>query len=617
MAIVKKYDGIYTTVYQATVDQVAKDRHTVADASFPELKEQDFASEEEYKKALQKQYQAIREEEYKYVVQNETLKAFNVSYGNNQYRNTRCENKEAWNGYQGTMTDSCFVRTEEIAKKSDGHAPGNWCCAISATSMTAQISGKMGYDGKDNLIQPKSRIVNGSYGRKNNPGAAGYLNELDSIPLAYRINNKDVGKAPTLNEAIKQGTIKVGDEFSIATGKATTHSTGCHAMVLAGVQYGEDGKTVVSYTLQGNNPPTLKQVDANDPDYYGNRKVVCVTKTNQWVKDKDAEKTKDMSAEDLQKEIAASRQKISSTIDDIKEAETEYIQNKRYNKPIVAPCQKIDKDGKPFIQMDAIGKTDGYGEHYNEAAEELHKEAIKCQEEQIVLSAERENAQKEAELKEREAAVEQKEKEYTEKKDKFLEFHPEKEEVLAQTDQERREKIGTPETPEPVAVPPVVETQDFEQRKKNAMERKDALEKKECEIEDREFNVTNREADLAIEVANTPKTKEEKKAEKEAQKAQQNAPKEEKTTEVTAPQATNDGEPTGKVVGIRIRQQADFKDAYFDASVKENTQVEAAQKENERIFEQQKKAQQSNTQTPPQTTRTVHINNLLDIKRQR
>ena len=569
MPVSPKYEGNYTTVYQATVDQVARDRHIIADNSFPKLKREDFASDDAYREALVAQYQAIREQEYAYVVQNESMKAFNEAYGNNQKQNTRCENQQSWDGYPKTKVDSCFNRTQHIAQTSDGYVPGNWCCAISATSMTAQISGKMGYDGKDNLIQPKSRLFDGKHvGPKNNPGAAQFLNQLDSIPPEYRIPNKtEKLNGQTLNQAIKQGLVKVGDAFSIKTGEGTQTSTGCHAMVLTDIQYAADGKTIVSYTLQGNNPPTLKQVDANAPDSYGKKKLVCVTKTNQWLKDQDAQKIKGMSTEKLQEEIAAARQRVSATIDEMQTMEAEYAKNKRYGKPPVRPCKKIDANGKPYIKNDAIGKTDGFGAHYNEAAEALHQRAENLRDEQIVLRVEQENAAKEAELKKREEEILKKENEYERKKAEFLAEHPDKEEEINQKDKERVENTGTPEHPEAVEIPPVTESQDWEERKRNAMARKDALAKKEDELGDREFNVNERDLEFALVRRETPLTKAEKKKAKEDKKAIE-----------------------------RTQTNGTFKTARTDAVVTAHDETTAARAENERIATQQQKMSQ---QQPP------------------
>lgn len=537
-----RYEKNYTTVYKATVSQVAKDRHIIADNSFPKLKREDFTSDDAYREALVAQYQAIRAQEYSYVVQNESMKAFNVAYGNNQRKKSRCENQQSWNGYPQTSVDSCFNRTKEIAKTSDGYVPGENCCAISATSLTAQISGKMGYDGQNNLIKPKSRIIGGSVGPRNNPGAAKYLNQLDSIPPECRISYKDEAKAPTLNEAVKKGIIKVGDEFSIRTGEARGNiTTGCHAMVLADIQYAADGKTVISYTLQGNNPPTLKQVDVQKPDYYGSRKLVCVTKTNDWIRTQDAKKINGMSAEQLQEEIAATRQRLSATIDEIQATETEYVQNKRYAQP--APN---------------IGRTDGYGKHYNEVAEALHQKAENLRDDRLLLKIEQENAAKEAELKKREEEILKKENEYERKKAEFLAEHPDKEEEINQKDKERVENTGTPEHPEAVEIPPVTESQDLEERKRNAMARKEALAKKEDELGDREFNVNERDIEFALVRRETPLTKAEKKKAKEEKKAIE-----------------------------RTQTNGTFKTARTDAVVTAHDETTAARAENERIANQQ------------------------------
>ena len=623
MATKSKYEENYTTVYEATVNQVAKDRHEIANLSFPELREEDFPpaidDKNPYKDALVAQYLAIREYEYNLVVQNESMKAFNEAYGNNQKQNTRCENQQSWDGYPQTKVDSCFNRTQHIAQTSDGYVPGSWCCAISATSMTAQISGKMGYDGKDNLIQPKSRLFDGKHvGPKNNPGAAQFLNQLDSIPPEYRIPNKNEKlNGQTLNQAIKQGLVKVGDAFSVKTGEGTQTSTGCHAMVLTDIQYAADGKTIVSYTLQGNNPPTLKQVDAQKPDYYGSRKLVCVTKTNQWLKDQDAQKINGMSTEKLQEEIAAARQRVSATIDEMQTMEAEYAKNKRYGKPPVRPCKKIDANGKSYIKNDAIGKTDGFGAHYNEAAEALHQRAENLRDEQILQQLEKENAEREAALKKREAETKKKEDEYEREKIDFLKAHPEKDEEIKQKDKERAENTGTPENPEPTEIPPVTDSQDIEERKRNAMARKEALAKKEEELDDRDYNVSDRSSELLLIRQETPLTKEEKKAKKNqkdskkviAQNEQQRAKLKASmkkgeieaddmaTGEKVAPeaQAVITEEDEKKKALAHAEGRGAFKGARADAKVDEHTAIQE-------ISQPQRTSAQTKEQTTVQAT---------------
>ena len=266
------------TIYGATVTRATKDRHTLADISFEALKRENFPSDDAYRTALEQQYRAMREQEYLYVVQDEALKAYNVSSGANKKAGRRVENDQAWQGYASVegVRDTSWCRTVDLAQGCSASAPGRWCCAISASSLTMQISGEMGYDGDQNLIKPKSRIVryNGqsTCGNKNSPGVAGNIHLMDSIPEEYRISYENSSRKPTLNEAVKQGILNVGDEFAIETGQATENTSGCHAMVITDIKRDADGH-VTHYTIQANNPPCLKTIDANHPSEIGRAHV--------------------------------------------------------------------------------------------------------------------------------------------------------------------------------------------------------------------------------------------------------------------------------------------------------------------------------------------------------
>jgi len=515
------YKKNYTPIQQATVDQMKTTRQTDLEFSFPTLKETDFPSHEAYEKALREQYLALREKEYNLVVQREAVAAFNVSYGANKAAEDRKENWNAWDGYSANPaeaytkrpTDSCFDQTYRIATECDGHVSPAWCCAISATSMTAQISDCMGYTGKDNLIQPKSRCLkdkNGKYildkdGNKlvtprNNPNAADSLNKFDSIPPEYRINYDNVATAPTLNDAVKNGIIQVGDEFSIKTGEGNGITTGCHAMVLADVQYAADGKTVTSYTLQGNNPPTLQVINPNDPNEigpnaksYAKRKVVCVTKTNQWIKDKDAAAIKGKSAEDLQQMIAQERDKTAQTIDRLHQAETTYVTNKNYQKPPAYHTTKIDKERKTYrsASPEAVGRTDGFGAQYNElAAPQPHTQEL-----QDILNKERELAEREQKLAQTEQRIAREEEAQKRAEENFIKEHPAYAPLLAEQKENRYPPIFTPD---PVTIPPESSSTDLEERRRRIAEREKALDDKEqIELANRNANLLTTSSDLA------------------------------------------------------------------------------------------------------------------------
>ena len=338
-------------------DEMAQYRLDDLHYSFPELKPEDFANDDAYRVALLEQYRELRRQEFRYVVSNEAMKAYNVASEANADKCQRVENtvNGAWGGYgqKPDARDSSFVNVPGMVKVGGTPNQGQ-SCAISANALVLKISDEMGYTGKNNLIVPKSRLVTDKQGRavgvssKNNLSVAAYIHLQDSIPPEYRVSYTDKSNKPSLNEAIKQGIVGEGDEISLVTGKATNITSGCHAMVIVDVQKDASGK-VVSYTLQGNNPPCLKTVNANSPDYYGKCPLNSAVRVSKWIDDKIYREIPDnMSSSELADKVVQAKEKVSIVTDRLHSTEAHYAEKKHYN------------DRVP------VGRSDGFGEHYNE-----------------------------------------------------------------------------------------------------------------------------------------------------------------------------------------------------------------------------------------------------------
>ena len=350
-----------------TVERIAVLRQQEIAATFPTIDRDTYASEGEYREALIKQYQALRQKEFEYTVKDETLMGYLIPAQGNIAAQQRCHNLETWRGFpelkdQTLVADSCYSRVTEIVSKSHSNPGPNGgnCCAISSNALIAQISGEMGYDDEQNLIQPKPRQE-----AQNNPNGAAWIERLDSIPEQYRISPQKLRQAypegVTLNTAIKDGVIKAGDEISIKTGTPENGGTGCHAMVIAGVQKNESGQ-VIGYDLQCNNPPCLKHIDARNPDYYGSKPLNSAVRVNDWINDKiKAEATAEMPTEELEKMVSERKEILSEKINKMKEHEQTLIADGR--------CTVTH-----YVKGRALNNIDGYCAQYNAQEASLQAE---------------------------------------------------------------------------------------------------------------------------------------------------------------------------------------------------------------------------------------------------
>ncbi len=615
-----------TVIDKSTVDQVHTDRKTELDILYPELKREDFASDAEYRQALVAQYKAMRQKEYGYVVQNEAMKAYTVFSDANKNAGRRVENEKAWNGYRNNKnaSDTCITRAPVINKATNGPQNGSFaCCAITGASMTSQISGKMGYDGKNNLIQPKSRYnSSGEVTNKNNIVSAAEIDNLQSIAPQYRFRPS---KPITLSQAVKNGSVGIGDEISIRIKQPQDNTTsGCHAMVIVDIQR-DKNNNVVSYTLMANNPPCLQVVDANSPnDKYGSKNLHCAVRTSKWIGDKiNGEIGQNESIESIEKKVAAERRKLQNLTDDMYRTETNYVAGKHYN----------DKT--------KLASSTGFGSVYNKKAGELHQ--VTENERQIA-----ENRRQEQELAQREALLREREEQCDAEIAAFLAQHPQYSQNL-QT---------TLTNGQCIIIPEETTSRDVAKRAENVAARSEALRQKKEELDQREQDLNASEANLkqakaeaqirqkqtettdektkqSTQTTQAPKpeqtTQKEKKDQKKEQKKPQDKSNSKKTPAVVPlsdkkqnepeqtpavvplsdqkqnkPQQTpavvplsdkkqNKPQQTPAVVPVegenRRQQKADFKEEHFNGEVDGHQKTSEAKKENARIAAQKEEAQ--------------------------
>ena len=321
----------------------------------------DYESEQAYMDAMLKDYEMLRRKEYEYMVLNECTKVYNLAMdGGNNFH----ENDNVWYGYQDyinaaataeertrreqQVADSAISRSHELAslsfsgRKDDRSIQkGWWCCAITSASLVAQFSGKMGYDGEQNLIQGKKR--GGGHARdiesstNNIPYAFG-IAKCESVPLECRYFPEP---SKTLNQAILDGEIGIGDSVGLHTASSRENwwdaGNDGHAITIAAIEYGDDG-SVKSYTYQCNNSRALVTVDPNRPTGYGGYYIANALNTGQWMDGKigaEIEDLRNKSPEELRAFLEAQLGRTQGVITDLQATEI-YGNNHGYNRGISA-----------------------------------------------------------------------------------------------------------------------------------------------------------------------------------------------------------------------------------------------------------------------------------------
>lgn len=332
--------------------------------NIPVKTKKDFESEEAYKDYLLKSYENLRQAEYGYTVRNETMKVYNLACDGSNTTGKK-DNQLVWDGYKAYIAaaktpEEKKRRTEQVKDCAMSRAPAMGgmcmlgsenrivmpradlhCCAITSSAVTAQISGKMGYDGKDNLVVPEYRGKNP--GARNNIVAAAFISKADSIRTHQQYIPEMIPAKPktakekTLSERVRSGELGIGDSFAIkVSGSAGNTSTGNHAMVIADVIKDDNGK-VTSYVLQANNSHCLKTINVNDrSNYYGSKMVTDIVKTHEFVNgkiEKEQENLKNLPLAELEAKVVEQRGKTERVIADL--AVTEQYNAKRgYNRGI-------------------------------------------------------------------------------------------------------------------------------------------------------------------------------------------------------------------------------------------------------------------------------------------
>lgn len=316
------------------IEQMAVYRKDELETHNRELKAENFANEAEYREALISQYENLRREEYRYTVQNEALKAYNLTCDG---RNAGVKENNAWDAYaehpgivaqhtehadsaqvqqfpkicEGMRISGKAMNNHKNIDKKTGQVKsvGAYSCAITASAMQMQISDKMGYCGRDNIIQPS----------KTTPLASA---ELAATCVDKKYQQQGDGKA-TLNDMVMQGKVGVGDEISIVSANGATVKTasGKHSMTVAAINRNDNGE-VMSYVLQANNVCVYETIYPNDKDKnsHGKRVVYNTVKTHEWADDKitkEAKGLENLSTEKLAQKINEQRSKTEAVIDNL------------------------------------------------------------------------------------------------------------------------------------------------------------------------------------------------------------------------------------------------------------------------------------------------------------
>ena len=275
-------------------------------------------NEQAYQDLLLSEYYRQRELQYYLIVQNETQKVYNLSEAGRSLGFT--ENQGVWNGYERCPSLQAQVSNCAVSRiPSIGHTinpsftSGTACCAITSTAIQAQICGAMGYDGKDNIIQPK----------KWEPLALAteqcYHTKI-SEKYAHDGDNKP------LNQLIKEGKIGIGDEVSICSSDS---DSGGHAITIADIQYDSNG-TPKSYTYHSNNNRHFATMDISSKSWPGGERVLNYLNTEKYWQDVRNNEylqlacdisTGKISTEELEKKVQDTANRTKEIINDTRNTE--------------------------------------------------------------------------------------------------------------------------------------------------------------------------------------------------------------------------------------------------------------------------------------------------------
>lgn len=314
------------------VNSTAQKRHQELTADYPELKKENYASEEEYKQALINQYGKLKQQRYEYTCYNEGAKAYNFTREvtkDTSCGGTKAMNAEIWSGCERYLSkhpdmkeqfnDSCYARVVPSVTNTLQNTKSTTmnCCAVSSKSLVSKISAEMGYDGKDNFVTPQH-------------GSKAYLHRAAN-GIINDAEYKDYKEQGNLWDLIDKGKIGPGDMYCIRTSQnATNTTTGYHAKTVVAVERDANGK-LISYTTHGNNNTDFSVVTART------NTVVNAVSTNKWMAGKikeEQQKMQQMDVAEIKAMVADEKQKTNGVIDNLRSTESNLFNGKNNIKAI-------------------------------------------------------------------------------------------------------------------------------------------------------------------------------------------------------------------------------------------------------------------------------------------
>jgi hypothetical protein len=388
--------------------------------NFPELKREDFNTDDEYLKALQQQYIDIRKQEYEYVCMQQSYETYLAS---------RCVNDQDCRAVMFSSVSSVagsyynFVDEEEpssfddledledsrytISKvQSDSTAVNNAAryvyachkvdspqkttktahCAMTALRILTGVSNRLGYVDADNFAYGAMDGANAGLIHGRNAGTGKIVKNFAIKKGKYSVQQK--GKR--LKDLILSGQIGPGDVISIGADNGSNDPekvSGYHALTVASVNRDENGE-IVSYTLMDNNGGDVRtRLQVHDINGDFGRKTVLYTKTHQWANDMFEQEIQGKTSEDLQQMIAQTRNYMcEDLLIDLARNECTLLCDETY----LTTCGKTLKgvDRKSELQTQQIEFRTFYSKQYADLMEMGLAEIEKMKEAEIAAGLE-------------------------------------------------------------------------------------------------------------------------------------------------------------------------------------------------------------------------------------
>lgn len=319
-------------------DKVAEShqlRTAYMDNKFPELKESDFSSHEEYMSSLRKQYAEMRSYEWEMVCQQETLDMYNISKNPNVN-----PNRATWSGKFDDNTNYCASDSTYVTQ---GHIPGvsirgsAASCAGTATRVSDAICSRFGYSGSERFYQDYAHCA-GAVSIHDNPATK-----------QYKHTNK------SMKAMIEAGQIGPGTIVSVPSRNT---GSGYHALTVAQVIKDENGK-ITDVVLQANNKTTLKKypVKTIDNDLRrvysrGSSRPFIATSTHVWADEKIAEETRRIPDDQLEAAIAKERGRLNDSATRLAEIEEKSCRlNMDYERTVLAQNDELRQGLSPNMEI--------------------------------------------------------------------------------------------------------------------------------------------------------------------------------------------------------------------------------------------------------------------------